>query len=87
MSEDSIRVSPGRPVGGGSSSRGSHDVNREIERFPVALIVLAVLSLAVLIAAQIDDGFGAHRAWLYVTILGAAYILSRGLAARHDHHH
>ena len=84
MSEDSIRVSPGRPVGGGS--RGSHDVNREIERFPVALIVMAVLSIAILIAAQIDDGFGAHRAWLYVTILGAAYILSRGLA-RHDHHH
>ncbi len=78
MSEDSIRVSPGRPVGG---SRGSsHDVNRELEKFPVALIVLIVLSLAILLAAQIDDGFGAHRAWLYVTILGAAYIVSRGLA-------
>ncbi len=82
MSEDSIRVSPGRPVGGGS--RGSHD--RDLERLPLALIVLGVLSLAILIAAQIDDGFGAHRAWLYVTILGAAYIVSRGLA-HHDHHH
>lgn len=88
MSEDSIRVSPGRPVGGGSDhSRGAHDVNREIERFPVALIVMAVLSVAILIAAQIDDGFGAHRAWLYVTILGAAYIVSRGLADRDHHHH
>ena len=81
MSEDSIRVSPGRPVGGGRSSAA-----RDLERQPLALIVLAVLSVAILIAAQIDDGFGAHRAWLYVTILGAAYIISRGLAA-HDHHH
>lgn len=80
MSEDSIRVSPGRPVGAGS---GRSDVARDLERLPLALIVLALLSLAILIAAQIDDGFGAHRAWLYVTILGAAYILSRGLAHRH----
>ena len=84
MSEDSIRVSPGRPVGSGSSGRSNG--TRDLERQPLALIVLAVISLAVLIAAQIDDGFGAHRAWLYVTILGAAYIISRGLADR-DHHH
>ena len=83
MSEDSIRVSPGRPVGGSS---GNRTAARDLERQPLGLIVLAVLSLAVLIAAQIDDGFGAHRAWLYVTILGAAYILSRGLA-HHGHHH
>ena len=81
MTEDSIRVSPGRPVGGGRSARN------DLERLPLALIVLGVLSLAILIAAQIDDGFGAHRAWLYVTILGAAYIISRGLAARDHHHH
>ena len=83
MSEDSIRVSPGRPVG---SDRSRSTPGHDIEDKPLALIVLGVLSLAILIAAQIDDGFGAHRAWLYVTILGAAYILSRGLA-RHDHHH
>ena len=81
MSEDSIRVSPGRPVGG-----SGRNVTRDLERQPLALIVLVVISLAVLLAAQIDDGFGAHRAWLYVTILGAAYILSRGLA-HHDHRH
>ena len=81
MSEDSIRVSPGRPVGG-DRGRGPdpRDVNRKLERFPLALIVMIVLALLVLLAAQIDDGFGAHRAWLYVTILGAAYIVSRGLA-------
>ena len=82
MSEDSIRVSPGRPVGGNRSTP-----TRDLERLPLSLIVLGVLSLAILLAAQIDDGFGAHRAWLYVTILGAAYILSRGLADHGHHHH
>ena len=83
MSEDSIRVSPGRPVGGNRSAGGA---TRDLERQPLALIVLVLISLAVLIAAQIDDGFGAHRAWLYVTILGAAYIINRGLRG-HGHHH
>ena len=82
MSEDSIRVSPGRPTGADRGNGG-----RDIERLPLALIVMAVLSVLILIAAQIDDGFGAHRAWLYVTILGAAYILSRGLSHHHGHHH
>jgi hypothetical protein len=82
MSEDSIRVSPGRPVGGS----GRSNATRDLERQPLALIVMAVLSIAILIAAQVDDGFDAHSSWLYVTILGAAYIISRGLADR-DHHH
>lgn len=81
MSEDSIRVSPGRPVGGGRSSAA-----RDLDRQPLSLIVLAVLSVAILLAAQIDEGFVAHRAWLYVTILGAAFIISRGLAG-HGHQH
>jgi len=48
------------------------------------VLVLAVL--AVLIAGAIsgdeygDNAFGANRVWLYVTILTAAYLLSRGLA-------
>ena len=78
MTDDSIRVSPGRPVGGGRTAQ------RDLERQPLSLIVFAVLSLAILIAAQIDDGFGAERAWFFVTILGAAFIVSRGLARR-DH--
>ena len=79
MTEDSIRVSPGRPVGGGRSPAG-----RDLERLPLSLIVMVVLSVLVLISAQIDDGFGADRAWFFVTILGAAFIVSRGLARR-DH--
>lgn len=79
MTEDSIRVSPGRPVGGGRSA------GTDLDRLPLDLIVLAVLSLLILLAAQIDDGFGAHRAWLYVTILGAAFIINRGLRGHHHH--
>jgi hypothetical protein len=36
--------------------------------------------VAILIAALIADNFEAPRAWLYATILGAAYMVSRGLA-------
>lgn len=47
--------------------------------------VLVVLSLALLLAAAVTDqgddgqGFGAQDAWRFITILGAAYMLSRGL--------
>ena len=73
MTDDSIRVSPGRPVSGDRTARA------DLDRLPLSLIVLAAISLAVLLAAQIDDGFSARQAWLYVTILGAAFIISRGL--------
>jgi hypothetical protein len=45
-----------------------------------------VVSIAILIAAAVTDngddhqGFGADHAWLYVAIVTAAYIVSRGLA-------
>ncbi len=47
--------------------------------------VLVVISLALLIAAAVTDqgddgqGFGSKDAWLFITILGGAYMLSRGL--------
>lgn len=44
--------------------------------------VMGLIALAVLIAAAIEDGFGAQSAWTLVTILGASYIVSRGLAKR-----
>jgi hypothetical protein len=40
-------------------------------------IVFAVGVVAILIAAAIDSGFGAERAWTLVTVLAAAFILSR----------
>ena len=36
--------------------------------------------MAILIAGAVDDGLGARNVWLYVTIVAAAYLVSRGLA-------
>ncbi len=41
---------------------------------------MVVLILAVLIAAAISDTLEDRRAWTLATIVGAAYILSRGFA-------
>ncbi|WP_202817797.1 hypothetical protein [Kribbella sp. ALI-6-A] len=49
--------------------------------------------LAVLIAAAVvgdngdgQDGFGAERAWFYVTLLTIGYLVSRGLAKAGSRH-
>lgn len=48
--------------------------------------VMAVLEAAILIAAAISDSFNDVRAWTLVAGVGAAYILSRGIAkAGTDH--
>ena len=49
------------------------------------LLVFLLLAAGVFIAAEHvgtsgDNAFTAQRAWLYVTILGSAYMISRGLA-------
>jgi hypothetical protein len=50
------------------------------------LVAYVVVALGILIASavvdQTDDGqgFGADKAWLYVTILTVGYMVSRGLA-------
>ena len=44
--------------------------------------VMALTSLAIAIAAAVDDGFDSRGAWTLITVLGTAYILSRGLAKR-----
>ena len=47
---------------------------------------MLVLIVAVLIAAAVSDSLVDVRAWTLATIIGAAYILSRGLAkAGTDH--
>ena len=40
-------------------------------------VVFVVGVVAVLVAATVDNGFGAERAWTLVTVLAAAYILRR----------
>lgn len=87
MTDDAIRVSPRTPghdpgpaAGGGpvaTRARGGLPVTTE-------LVVFAAVAVAVLIAAAVADDFGATAAWTLVTVLGAAYILSRGLA-KHEH--
>jgi hypothetical protein len=41
---------------------------------------MLLLIVAILIAAAISDSLNDIRAWTLVTIIGAAYILSRGFA-------
>jgi hypothetical protein len=49
------------------------------------LLVFLLLAAGIFVAAEHvgssgDNAFTAQRAWLYVTILGSAYLISRGLA-------
>ena len=41
---------------------------------------MLVLIAAILIAAAVSDSFDDVRAWTLVTLVGAAYIVSRGIA-------
>lgn len=85
MAEDSIRVTAGRPASSGADAGGpGGGLSRRSPGLPVPseVIVLATLVLAVLIAAAVADNFSAPVAWGFVTLLGFAYILSRGLVKR-----
>jgi hypothetical protein len=44
------------------------------------LIAYVVITVAMLIASQIVDGFDAQHAWLYASMLTIGYMVSRGLA-------
>ena len=52
---------------------------RGVPRFArsTEFLVFAAGVVAVLIAAAVDSGFGAERAWTLVTVLAAAYIIRR----------
>ena len=87
MSEEAIRVSPrstgpGTGPGTGAGASGGSPARRPAGGLPVTteLIVMAAVALAVLIAAAVAENFESSGAWTLVTILAAAYILSRGLA-------
>lgn len=47
---------------------------------------MMILILAVLIAAAVSDTLEDRRAWTLATIIGAAYIVSRGLAKSGTQH-
>jgi hypothetical protein len=63
----------------GERMAGAHD---ETKWAPLTTQFWAMLLLivAILIAAAISDSLNDIRAWTLVTIIGAAYILSRGFA-------
>lgn len=84
MTEDSIRLSAGRPATGGSPGTGRTPATRRSPGLPVPseAIVLAVFTLAVLVAAAVADNFEAPVAWGFVTLLAFAFIISRGLVKR-----
>jgi hypothetical protein len=63
----------------GERVAGAHD---ETKWAPLTTEFWAMVGLivAILIAAAISDSLNDVRAWTLVTIIGAAYIVSRGLA-------
>ena len=44
------------------------------------MIAFVVVTVAMLIASQIVDGFDAQHAWFYASLLTIGYMISRGLA-------
>lgn len=72
------------PYPASRADRGLGDVTRALK--DPEFLVFVVVSLAVLIAAAVVDngedgqGFGADKAWLYVTLLAVGYMLSKGIA-------
>jgi hypothetical protein len=59
----------------------------------IELIAYVVVALGILIASAMVDqnqdgqGFGADKAWLYITILTVGYMISRGLAKAGSYEH
>ena len=69
----------------GERATGAHD---ETKWAPLTteFWAMVILIVAVLIAAAVSDSLNDRRAWLLATIIGAAYIVSRGIAkAGTDH--
>jgi len=75
----------GQPQGGPSGGYGWSPPQRGRKRekpffLTSEFLVLLASIAAVVIAAAVADGFGAERAWTLVTVLAAAYMISRGLS-------
>ena len=69
----------GRVEEAGEQVAGAHDETRWA-LLTTEFWAMLLLSAVILIAAAASDSFDDNRAWTLVTIIGAAYILSRGIA-------
>lgn len=73
---------------------GRHTAETKSALKTTELIVLVLCSVGIFIASAVVDinedgqGFGAARAWFYVTLLCVGYMVSRGLAksGHRDHY-
>ena len=63
----------------GESIAGRHDETKWA-LLTTEFWAMLVLIAAILIAAAVSDSFDDVRAWTLVTLVGAAYIVSRGIA-------
>jgi hypothetical protein len=70
--------------GGGGGWGDQHDGGRRQRAKPFFLtsefLAMVGAIIAIAIAAAIADDFGSERAWTLITVVAAAYILSRGLS-------
>ena len=79
MTEDSIRVTAGRPTGSGDHTTAGRRGGLPV---PSELLVFVATVIALLVAGAVADNFESPIVWGFVTLLAFAYILSRGLVKR-----
>jgi uncharacterized membrane protein AbrB (regulator of aidB expression) len=63
----------------GERTTGTHDETKWA-LLTTEFWAMLLLIVAILIASAISDTLNDRRAWLLVTIIGAAYIVSRGIS-------
>jgi hypothetical protein len=69
----------------GEQVAGAHDETRWA-LLTTEFWAMLLLSAVILIAAAASDSFDDNRAWTLITVIGAAYILSRGVAKSGTRH-
>ena len=78
--ETGIRYGSGGPQAGGwGMPRQRRGRDKPFFLTSEWLVLLGTIA-ALVIAAAVADGFGAERVWTLVTVVAAAYIISRGIA-------